>query len=192
MASNSADPRMAALSGPPVGELDKRIADVTEKLKQVGKAQDSQISADAPVGDFSKASLGRLTDIINSVFKVLGIDKVLTTPAGPAKAFDADLTSAVLMFSAMINDAIKENIIDAELLIDPKTIVSDGDIRSVIAKISTALAQKEFKRWLLSESPGPTDTAEDAAEGENPSTEEESPSGGASEDMTEKLFAQRA
>ena len=147
------DSRMMALDAVGEQDIDKRIADVTAQLKDVCVQQDEQIISKAPRGKFSKPALSRLADTLNKVFNVLGIDKVIVAPSASASIFDPELTSAILMIAAAISDAIKEEVLDSELEINTDAIVTDDDIRAAIAKISTAISNKGFKRWLTSEGP---------------------------------------
>lgn len=145
------DPRLSALNATTPEGIDADIARVTSQLKAVGTKQDEIINQDAPRGKFSKASLARLATVLNKFFSTLGLAQEVQAPTGDLTIFPPDLASAVLMVSAAVNDAVKESVLDAELIVDPAGITSDDGIRDTIAKFTSALNTKEFKRWLTSE-----------------------------------------
>lgn len=200
MPNQMQDPRLAALAGPPSPEgIDAQIMAVKEKLKQVGQEQDKELVASAPRGKFTKSALGRFVGTLNKALDFFGAPEKIEAPAEDMTEFDAKMTSAILMLSAAVNDAVKEAVLDPELTIDPSVIQTDADLRAVAAQLETAMREKNFKRWLMEEGP----KAKSESEGEDTSGEHMMPDGSMMKDSEMKagppaevdimkLFASRA
>jgi len=70
----------------------------------------------------------------------------------------------VLAIRDAVNDAIEDDVLDADMAIDLAEINDDTDLNSLTARVRMAAGDKDFKRWLASEVEEQAEEMEQAVE----------------------------
>lgn len=169
---------MAALNMNPMEDMK---SEVSKKIGEVEKEEDSVAMEMSPKGMFSKGALNSLVKAHNAVTSLFQM------PAYPQFSkdetiFPAKFTKELMMISKAVEDAIKMEVLTPDMAISLDNISKDRDLAALAGKLSILAKSKEFKSFLL-EAP-----EEEPMEEEAPAAPSE---GGMSEMDMNKLFAGR-
>jgi len=137
------------------------MAEMNEVSEAGNALTDELVDEQALNGDFSKGATKALAKAINLLLPSFGIDEPLAEDYElEGGRLPMEMDRLVLSIRDAINDAIEEDILDADMAIDLEAIKDDTDLNSLTARIRMAAADKGFKRWLSDE----VEEAEEAVE----------------------------
>ncbi len=128
-------------------EMDARVEEA--------ESLDSQMFVEAsPRGRFSPQAMNALVKSANSLLPAFGQkDLYPSFGATPStlEAWPEDLTRIISMFQSATKDAVVEEVITPELVIDISTTRDDNGVQLLAGKINSLSKSRDFKRWLQEE-----------------------------------------
>jgi len=167
---------IAALNMSPVEDMK---GEVSKKIGEVEKMEESVGMEASPKGMFSKGALNSLVKAHNAVTSMFGI------PSYPSfskdeTVFPAKFTRELLMVSKAVEDATAKEILTPDMAISLDGVSRDRDLAALTGKLSMLAKSKDFKKFLQE------------APDEEPMMEEEAPvKEGMSETEMDQMFMGR-
>ena len=160
------------------------LPEVLEGQEQIAVAEDDMMSEMQPRGSFSRKPLNALVVVTRKMQPLFGLE-------GDYPKFDGDLTElppefvrVLSMFKQAVDDAIAQDILDAEDAFDLAELSDDSSLKLLAGKLNKVLRDRKFKKFL---------SAKPAAEEEAPAIDEERtplPEGAGDMDL-DALFMER-
>ena len=113
---------------------------------------DELVNEQALEGEFSDAATKALAKAMNLLLPAFGVDEPLATDYEmEGGRLPMEMDRYVLAIRDAVNDAIEDDVLDADMAIDLNAINDDTDLNSLTARIRMAASDKDFKRWLATE-----------------------------------------
>jgi len=146
---------------------------LAEDVAMAEQADEEMFEAMAPKGDFTQRGLQPLVRATNKLLPMFG-----QTPDYPevedTNQLPTDFTRVLAMFSAAVEEAIEDDVVSPEMMIDLSQIRDDSGLLTIAGKLDMLSQDREFKRYLSEEAPERAEPEEmDEYEEEMPMSEEE-------------------
>lgn len=145
-------------------------------VDQLRMAEEEEMQAMAPTGDFSKSALNSLVRAHNKVSSLFDMETYPDFSEG-LEEFPARFVRELMMIAQAVSDAIDADILDGEMMIDLEGVSSDRDLALLAGRLESISKSKEFRRFLKE------------ATGEEEEPEKEEPSVPAEEASDEDIDA---
>ena len=145
-------------------------------VDQLRMAEEEEMKAMAPTGDFSKSALNSLVRAHNKVSSLFDMETYPDFSEG-LEEFPARFVRELMMIAQAVSDAIDADILDSEMMIDLEGVSSDRDLALLAGRLESISKSKEFRRFLKE------------ATGEEEEPEKEEPSVPAEEASDEDIDA---
>jgi len=144
-------------------ETPEGIMAAMEATSEEGNAlTDELVNEQALEGEFSDAATKALAKAMNLLLPAFGVEEPLATDYELEDGrLPMEMDRYVLAIRDAVNDAIEDDVLDADMAIDLAEINDDTDLNSLTARVRMAAGNKDFKRWLASEA---EEQAEEQAE----------------------------
>jgi hypothetical protein len=125
---------------------------MAEEVMMAEQADEEMFEAMAPKGDFTQRGLSSIVRAANKMLPLFG-----QSPDYPdvpdTNQLPTDFTRVLAMFSAAVEEAIEDEILTSEMMIDLSTIRDDSGLLAIAGKLDMLRQDKDFKRYLAEESP---------------------------------------
>jgi hypothetical protein len=145
---------------------------LTDDLALEGQATtDALVEEMALSADFSPKAHKALLQSMNTLLPAFGVteDLKVEIPSDPAP-LDMEINRWLLTFRDAINDAVEDEVLDAEMHIDFEGITGDPELTALAGRLRMAASDKGFKKWLKEERPGEEEEEESAEDATSTST----------------------
>lgn len=152
-------------------------------VDQLRMAEEEEMQAMAPTGDFSKSALNSLVRAHNKVSSLFDMETYPDFSEG-LEEFPARFVRELMMIAQAVSDAIDADILDGEMMIDLEGVSSDRDLALLAGRLESISKSKEFKRFLKEASEVDDEPVEDKEEASVPAEE-------ASDEDIDRLMMER-
>ena len=116
-------------------------------VDQLRMAEDAEMSAMAPTGNFSKVALNSLVRAHNKVSSLFDMETYPDFSEG-LEEFPANFVRELMMIAQAVSDAIDEDVLEGEMMIDLEGVSSDRDLALLAGRLESISRSKDFKRFL--------------------------------------------
>jgi len=128
------------------------MAEMKATSEEGNALTDELVNEQALEGEFSDAATKALAKAMNLLLPAFGVEEPLATDYElEGGRLPMEMDRYVLAIRDAVNDAIEDDVLDADMAIDLAEINDDTDLRSLTARVRMAAGNKDFKRWLASE-----------------------------------------
>lgn len=141
------------------------MAEMKATSEQGNALTDELVAEQALEGEFSDAATKALAKAMNLLLPAFGVEEPLATDYEmEGGRLPMEMDRYVLAIRDAVNDAIEDDVLDADMAIDLNAINDDTDLNSLTARIRMAASDKDFKRWLATEVEEQAEEMEEAVE----------------------------
>ena len=148
------------------------MAEMKEVSEQGNALTDELVTEQALEGEFSAAATKALAKAMNLLLPAFGVEEPLATDYELEDGrLPMEMNRYVLAVRDAVNDAVDEDILDADMAIDLNEINDDTDLNSLTARVRMAASNRDFKRWLATEVEEQEEQEQDEQEQEAASTD---------------------
>ena len=136
----------------------------TEATLEEGRsAEDASFQEMSPKGKFTPKGLNNLVKATNKLLPLFEQDPSYPEFAEDLQVLPADFMRVLAMFKDAIDDAISNDALDAEVVIEFGNVIDDTGLNSLAGKLGMVAKSKDFKKFLQEEE---AETEEPTAESE--------------------------
>lgn len=151
-------------------------AELSPLIEQAAAAQTEMIETMAPEGPFTAPALRDVIKALSQALSHFGpaaddmLKELRAEKAADAEELPESIARAMPPVIDAINDAVEEDVLNAEMRIDLEGMSGDSALREVSARARMAAGNRDFRKFLKEEV---QEEEEGAAEEEAPAAEEE-------------------